>query len=112
MKRIVPKAKDADLWRLIWQELHRVHPEGILLEVQNVKAHRSQKEKQERSHFECFVADRNERANELARDGAKLDGGEMAQIRASTVQQKGKDIHAILQYAASFSLFGEGVARL
>ena len=29
-----------------------------------------------------------------------LDGGEMAQMRASTVQQKREDVHAALQHAA------------
>ena len=28
---IGPKAKDADLWMLIWQEVHRAHQGGILL---------------------------------------------------------------------------------
>ena len=44
MKCIGPKAKDADLWILIWEELHRVHQEGIPAEVENVKSHRSEKE--------------------------------------------------------------------
>ena len=33
-------------WILIWEELHRVHQEGILLDVAHVKAHGSKKEKQ------------------------------------------------------------------
>ena len=41
-------------------------------------------------------------ADELAKDGALLDGGEMAQMRASTVQRKGEEVHAGLQQAASF----------
>ena len=52
MKRIVPKAEDADLWILFWEELHRVHQEGILHEVERVKAHRSKKEKHEMTLFE------------------------------------------------------------
>ena len=42
MKSAGPKAKDADLWVLIWEEVRRVHRDGILLEVEHVKAHRSQ----------------------------------------------------------------------
>ena len=33
MRCIGPRAKDADLWILIWEELHRVHQEGILVGV-------------------------------------------------------------------------------
>ena len=40
--------------------------------------------------FENFVTEDNEKADELAKDGAMLDGGEMAQIRASTVQRRKK----------------------
>ena len=38
----------------------------------------------------------------MAKDGAMMDGSEMAQIRASTVHQKGQEVFAALQYAASF----------
>ena len=31
MRCIGPKAKDADLWVLIWEEVHRDHREGILV---------------------------------------------------------------------------------
>ena len=41
MKCIGPKAKDADLWILIGEELHSVHQEGTQVEVEHVKAHRS-----------------------------------------------------------------------
>ena len=45
---------------------------------------------------------RKGQADELAKDGAMMDGSEMAQIRASTVHQKGQEVSAALQYAASF----------
>ena len=38
----------------------------------------------------------------MAKDGAMLDGGEMAQIRASSVQPKRKEVNAALLSAASF----------
>ena len=98
MQCIDPKANDADLWILIWEEVHRLHQEGPLLEVEHAKAHRSMKEKQEMTLFGLFV---KEGTDELAKDGAVPDGGDMAQIRASTVQQKRKEAHAALQYAAS-----------
>ena len=37
MKCIDPRVKDADLWILTW-EVHRVHQEGTLLEVEHVKS--------------------------------------------------------------------------
>ena len=40
------------------------------------------------SLFEKFITDGNEKADEPAKEGAMLDGGDMAQIRASTVPQK------------------------
>ena len=36
MKCIGPTAKDADLWTLIWEDVHTMHHEGILLEVEHV----------------------------------------------------------------------------
>ena len=59
-----------------------------MLEVGHAKAHRSKKEKQQLSLFEKLVTEGNEKADELVSDGAMWDGGQMAQIRASTVQQK------------------------
>ena len=42
----------------------------------------------------------NEKADELAKDGALMDGGGKAQIRASTVHQERDEVHAALQHAA------------
>ena len=64
------------------------HQEDILVEVEYVESHRSEKEKQQMSLFEHFITEGTEKADELAQDGAMLDGGVIAQIRASTVQQK------------------------
>ena len=55
MRCIGPKAKDADLWILTWEELHRVHQEGILAEVKLVKAHRSKTQTQQMSLFEVSL---------------------------------------------------------
>ena len=46
------------------------------------------------SLFDRFVMAGHGRADELAKDGAMLDGGELAQIRASAVQQKREWVHA------------------
>ena len=58
------------------------------------------KDKKEMSNFEKFVTEFNEKADELAKVGATLDEGLMAEIGAKTVQQE--EVHAALQYAASF----------
>ena len=50
----------------------------------------------------------NETTDELAREGAMMDGGVMAQVRASTVQQEREDVCAALQYAASLHCLVEG----
>ena len=54
------------------------------------KARRSKKEMQSVSLFENFITEGNEKADELAKEGAMLDGGDMAQVRVSTVQQERK----------------------
>ena len=74
MKGMGPKAKDADLWTWIWEEVRSLHQEGILSEVEHVKAYRSKKEKKHMSLLAHFVTEGNERADE--------------QKRASTVQQR------------------------
>ena len=53
-----------------------------------MKAHRTKKEQQEMALFERCVTEGNEKTDELAKDGAMLDGGVMGRIRAITVQQK------------------------
>ena len=49
------------------------------------------------SLFEKFITEGNEKADDPAKEGAMLDGGFMAQARASTVQQEKGEV-----YAASF----------
>ena len=44
MRCVGPRAKDADVRILIWEALHRVHQEGLLVDVEHVEAHRSKKE--------------------------------------------------------------------
>ena len=74
----------------------------MLVEVEHVKAHRSKKETQHMSLFEKVLTEGNEKADELAREGAMLDGGGVAESRASTVQQRRNEVYAALQYAAGF----------
>ena len=102
-----PKARDADRWISIWEEVHRSHQEGVFLEVVHVKAHRSKKEKQQLTRFQRFVKEGDEEADELAQDG-----GEMGQIRGSTVQQKKRGGFCGFAECSRLSLFGGGVAQL
>ena len=37
-----------------------------------------------------------------------IDGGVLAQVRASTVQQERDEVHAVLQHAASFHSWRNG----
>ena len=66
------------------------------MEVEHVKAHHTKKEKKEMSHFERFVTDGNEKADELAKTGAMLDEGFMAEARAVTVQQEREEVYAAI----------------
>ena len=102
MRCIGPRAKDADLWILISEDFHRVHQEGVWVEVEHVKAHRSNQEMQEMSLFQKFITEGHEKADELAQEGAWLDGGDMAQVRAITIQHERDEVCAALQYADSF----------
>ena len=72
----------------IWEELHLLTSEEILVEVEHVKAHRTKKDKKTMTHFEKFVTEGNEEADGLAKGGAMLDEGFMAEVRAKTVQQE------------------------
>ena len=67
-----------------------------------LKAHRTKKDKKEMSHFENFVIEGNEKADELAKKGAMLDEGFVAEARAKTMEQEREEVCAALQYAASF----------
>ena len=69
--------------------------------MEHVKAARTTKDKEEMSHFERLVTDGNEKADELAKAGAMVDEGFMAETRAKTVQER-EEVYAALQYAASF----------
>ena len=84
----------------------------MLIEVEHVKAHRTEKERKQTSHFESFVTEGNVKADELAKEGAMMDEGFLAQARASTIQQEREEVYAVLQYAASFRLLCGGMERL
>ena len=70
----------------MWEEVRRFYQEGTFLEVRHVTAHLCKKERQEMSLFEHFVSEGNEKADELAKDEAMLDRGEMALKRGGFTQ--------------------------
>ena len=59
--------------------------------------------------LERFVTEGNEKADELAKAGAMLDEGFMAEARAETVKQEREreEVYVALQYAASFRCLAE-----
>ena len=98
---IRPRAGDADLW-IKCEEIQSLAERGILVEVEHVKAHRTKKEKVNMSQFEKFVTEGNEKADDLAKAGAMLDEGFIAEARAKTMQQEREEVYAALQNVASF----------
>ena len=71
-----------------WEELHELVKRGILVEVEHVKAHRTKKEKEKMTQLERFATKGNEKADELAKVGAMLDEGYMADARVETMKQE------------------------
>ena len=84
------KAGDSDLWIKIWEELHLLTLKEILVEVEHVKAHRTEKDKKEMSQIEKFVAEGSEKADELANEGALLDaaGGPEAMLAMKAAKDR------------------------
>ena len=66
--------------------MNELEKRGISVEVAGVKAHGTKKEKEKMAQFERFVTEGNEKADELAKAGAMLDEGFMAELRADTVR--------------------------
>ena len=46
-----------------WEVLHLSTSNELLVEVERAKAHRTEKDKKDMSHFEKFVADDNDKAD-------------------------------------------------
>ena len=69
-------------------------------------------DEKEMSHFQKFVTEGNEKADALAKEGAMLDEGFMAEARAKTVQQEREEMYAALQYAASFFIVWQRNGRI
>ena len=91
-----------DLWIKNWEQLHHFVSRDLVVEVEHVNAHRTKKDKNDMSHLERFVTEGNEKADELAKEGAMLDEGFMAEAKTKTMQQEREEVYTVLQYAASF----------
>ena len=75
------------------------------MEVAHVTAHRTRKEKEKVTKIERFVTEGNERADELAKAGAVLDEGFVAEVRAVTMKQE-RGSARILAICSQLPLFG------
>ena len=108
-----PGAGDADLWIKIWEELHELVKRGISVEVERVKAHRTKKEKGKMTKIVRFVTEGNEKADELAKAGAMLDEGFMAEARAETMRKEREEVvYVALHCVGWLPLFSGGMERL
>ena len=94
-----------------WEELHSLAAGDILGEVEHVKAHRTKEEKKEMSHFEKFVTEGKEKADELAIAGAMLDEGFRTEARAKTMQQERRGVCSSAVYS-QLPLFSGRMERL
>ena len=68
---LIRKREDAHLWIKNVGGV-AVPSSKVLVEVEYVKANRT-KEKKDMSHFERFVTEGNEKADELTKEGAMMD---------------------------------------
>ena len=93
-----------------FEELQFIRSKEVLVEVGYVKANHT-KEKKEMSHFDRFVTEGNEKTDELTKEGAMMDWGYMAEVRAKKVQQERRGICS-LAVRSQFSLLGGGMEGL
>ena len=63
------------------------------------------------AHFAKFVTEGNEKADELAKAGAILDEGFVAEARAETMQQEREEVRSFA-VCSQLSPFGGGMERL
>ena len=70
------------------EKVHRLHQERKLLAVKLVTKYLSKEEKQEVSLLQLLVAEGNEKADEFVNVGSMMDGGEMVEVDACSVQQR------------------------
>ena len=96
---IKPRASDAELCD---QEMGRITQLDRNKCNGGCGARQGTPHEDEKSHFEKFVTEGNEKADDLEKAGAMLDEGFMVEAKAEAMQQKRQEVYATLQYAASF----------
>ena len=73
--------------------------------------HAARKKKGKMTQCERFVTEGNEKADELAKAGAMMDEGSMAEARAETMKHEGGGVCS-LAVCGLLPLFGGGMERL
>ena len=84
------------------EKVHRLHQERKHLAVKLGTRYLSKEEKQEVSLLQLIVAEGNEKADEFVNVGSMMDGGEMVEVDACSVQQRREHICAALKCTARF----------
>ena len=85
---------------------------GILVEMEHVKAHRTNKEKEKMTQFEMFVTEGNEKADDLAKAGAMLDEGFMAEAKSKNNAAGERGGACGFAVCGQLPLLGRGMERL
>ena len=94
------------------EKVHRLHQERKKhFAVKLVTRYLSKEEKQEVSLLQLLVAEGNEKADEFVNVGSMMDGGEILEVDACSVQQRREDIYAAFEVYGQVSLFGRGLTR-
>ena len=72
------------------------------MDVKQIKAHRTEKEKHSMTTEEKIVMEGIKKADELAKDGAEVDGGAMAVANVFNHQTVGKQVRRLKDGVRSF----------
>ena len=97
--------------KFCWEEFAPSSLE-ILVEVEHVRAHRTMKDEKDESHFEKFVTDGDEKADELAKEGAMLDEGIHGGSKIKDSPAGARRGVRSLAVRSQLSLFGGEIERL
>ena len=99
----------ADVWRRIWDSFRDIGEEAHVDSVAKCKAHLSKTERAKLDETGRFVAAGNERADELAKEGARDDS--FQSILYDTYKGAVETCKAIITYIGSFILQAKGGER-
>ena len=91
----------------IWELLLQGSENNWDLDAKHVQAHRTEQEKEAMTAEGTSVVDGNEKADELPKDGADVDGSALAAAKFLTINQCRKDMSASAACAAHFHVHVE-----